>query len=88
MRARHQANAMASGWRKASEGIPSHKRVRRVIAAIHHGPCGYLVVCADVFPNGLHDCAEDSCVGWRKGHPHEAYWQPMPTFTPPEGASA
>ena len=50
-----------------------------IIAAIHHGSSGYMVVQAVRCQAGVFDTRVDSCVGWRPGY-EPAFWQPMPTF--------
>lgn len=75
------------GWISTDDAVPLRKEHRRVLAAIHHGPMGYFVCEAEVYSSGsLHHVAEDSCVGWRRGHPHPAFWQPFPAFELPSPA--
>lgn len=49
------------------------------LAACYHGPqVGYLVrECRRIGP-GIHATMEGSCIGWRPGHEHPAFWRPLP----------
>jgi hypothetical protein len=65
----------AQAWRP----IETAPRGGSFLAAIHHGDaCGYLVVMAKWIGPGVNDVSEGSCVGWRPGHKHPAYWRPLP----------
>lgn len=72
---------IALEWRPI-ESVP--RDGTRFLAAIHHGD-GYRVVEARRVGPGVHHVAEDSCVGWRPGHAHPAYWLPLPP--PPESGA-
>lgn len=79
---RHSLAAPVGGWLD----ISTAPKKGTFLAAIHHGSCGYMIVEAKRIGTGVHHVAEDSCVGWRPGHEHPAYWQPLPS--PPEPSHA